>query len=176
MKKTSNTCPCGSDIDYQNCCEPLHIHVDSGQIIANTPLQLMRSRYSAFALKNFDYILKTHHPNYLNGLTLASLNIGPHPHWLRLEVLEHHQNAAHCTQADSSSIAQQTQDTVTFKAWYKLKGEIDAIYERSEFIYQAGRWYYSQGQQMTAKLPGRNDPCVCHSGKKFKQCCLKSLL
>jgi hypothetical protein len=26
-----------------------------------------------------------------------------------------------------------------------------------------------------AKLPGRNAPCVCGSGKKFKKCCLRKI-
>lgn len=160
------SCPCGSVKHYQDCCKPLHIHVDCGQQIADSPEQLMRSRYCAFVLKNFDYIIKTHHPDFLGDLTLANLQRGPHPHWLGLDVLDSREQLA---------APGQREGTVTFKAWYKLEGEIDAIYECSEFIHQQGRWYYTQGRQMTAKLPSRNDPCVCHSGKKFKQCCLKTL-
>lgn len=160
------SCPCGSTKNYQDCCKPLHIHVDGGEKIADSPEQLMRSRYCAFVLKNFDYIIKTHHPDFLEDLTLASLQRGPHPHWLGLDVLDSSE------QLDASG---QREGTVTFKAWYKLEGEIDAIYECSEFVHQQGRWYYTQGRQMRTKLPGRNDPCVCHSGKKFKQCCLKTL-
>ncbi|MCP3127350.1 YchJ family protein [Shewanella sp. KJ2020] len=160
------SCPCGSTKNYQDCCKPLHIHVDGGEQIADSPEQLMRSRYCAFVLKNFDYIIKTHHPDFLEDLTLASLQSGPHPHWLGLDVLDSRE------QLDASG---QREGTVTFKAWYKLEGEIDAIYECSEFVHQQGRWYYTQGRQMRTKLPGRNDPCVCHSGKKFKQCCLKTL-
>lgn len=120
----------------------------------------MRSRYSAFVMNNFDYILNTHHKAYLNGLTLAQLSAGPHMQWLGLDVIE----------ASPTSIADTT-GFVTFKAWYTFNGELDAIYERSEFIREHGQWYYTQGRQMTAKMPGRNDACVCHSGKKFKQCC-----
>ncbi|MGL5046562.1 MAG: YchJ family protein, partial [Shewanella sp.] len=68
MTVIEKNCPCGSRISYQKCCAPLHIHVDSGEVIARTPEQLMRSRYCAFVLKNFDYILKTHHPDFLRGL------------------------------------------------------------------------------------------------------------
>lgn len=85
----------------------------------------MRSRYCAFVLKNFDYIIKTHHAAYLDGLTLEQLQQGPHPEWLGLDVL----SANDTTQPDGSKFG-----TVTFKAWYKMSGEIDAIYERSEFI------------------------------------------
>lgn len=160
------TCPCGSAKHYQDCCKPLHIHVDCGERIADSPEQLMRSRYCAFVLKNFDYIIKTHHPDFLGDLTLAGLQSGPHPHWLGLDVLD---------ASEQLSITGYREGTVTFKAWYKLEGEIDAIYECSEFVHQQGRWYYTQGRQMRTTLPGRNDPCICHSGKKFKQCCLKTL-
>ena len=158
------TCPCGSQKIYQDCCQILHLGLDSGAQLATCPEQLMRSRYCAFVLKNFDYIIKTHHADFLEGLTLEQLQQGPHPEWLGLDVL----SADDTTQSDGSKGG-----TVTFKAWYKMNGEIDAIYERSEFIFEQGRWFYTQGHQMHAKLQGRNDPCVCHSGKKFKQCCMK---
>lgn len=158
-----NHCPCGSQKSYQNCCEALHLNVDSGAQVATCPEQLMRSRYCAFVLKNFDYIIKTHHVDFLGSLTLEQLKQGPNPNWLALEVLAANEEA----HPDGT-----LRGTVTFKAWYKLAGEIDAIYERSEFVFQQGRWYYTQGQQMHAKRPGRNDPCVCQRGKKFKQCCL----
>jgi SEC-C motif-containing protein len=161
-------CPCGSQKRYQDCCQPLHLNLEQGSCKAQTPEQLMRSRYSAFVLKNFDYILKTQHPDCVGDLTLASLNAGPHPDWLGLEVL-------HASQQESliDGMLHET-GTVTFKAWYKQDGELDAIYECSQFIRQDGLWYYTQGQQMATKLPTRNDPCVCHSGKKFKHCCLKT--
>lgn len=157
-------CPCGSQKPYQDCCQALHLGLDSGAQLATSPEQLMRSRYCAFTLKNFDYIIKAHHADYLDGLTLEQLQQGPHPHWLGLDVL----SADETIHADGRK-----HGTVTFKAWYKMSGEIDAIYERSEFIFEQDRWFYTKGHQMHAKLPGRNDPCVCHSGKKFKQCCLK---
>ena len=47
-------CPCGQG-DYQYCCQPLHV----GQAHAETASQLMRSRYSAFALQQIDYIVQT---------------------------------------------------------------------------------------------------------------------
>lgn len=157
-------CPCGSQKTYQDCCQTLHLGLDSGEQLAKSPEQLMRSRYCAFVLKNFDYVIKTHHADFLNDLTLEQLQQGPHPQWLGLDVL----SADETIHPDNSK-----HGTVTFKAWYKLSSDIDAIYERSEFIFEQGRWYYTEGHQMHAKLPGRNDPCVCHSGKKFKQCCLK---
>jgi SEC-C motif domain protein len=119
----------------------------------------MRSRYCAFVLKDYDYLLRTHAPEYLNGLTREALSAEPLPHWLALEVM------------DTKNTADEGQ--VTFKAWYRLRQEVDAIYERSSFIRRQGQWFYTQGVQMQARLPGRNELCVCRSGKKFKHCCAK---
>ena len=49
-------CPCGTGLDYKDCCEPLHLGV-----YPENALQLMRSRYSAYALHQVDYIIRTTH-------------------------------------------------------------------------------------------------------------------
>ena len=49
-------CPCGSGASYGRCCGPLHQGIQR----AATAEQLMRSRYSAFALKQVDYLIATH--------------------------------------------------------------------------------------------------------------------
>ena len=49
-------CPCGSGQRYAVCCAPLH----QGLVMADTAEQLMRSRYSAFAKGQVDYLIKTH--------------------------------------------------------------------------------------------------------------------
>jgi SEC-C motif-containing protein len=59
MKISVNSlCPCHSDKKYKKCCQPYH----KG---ANPPnaMLLMRSRYSAFALGNAEYIMATTHPD-----------------------------------------------------------------------------------------------------------------
>ena len=52
-------CPCNSGKDYRVCCGLYH----EGEV-APTPTALMRSRYSAFALENADYLLATWHKDY----------------------------------------------------------------------------------------------------------------
>ncbi|HBK2505915.1 TPA: SEC-C domain-containing protein [Escherichia coli] len=47
-------------------------------------------------------------------------------------------------------------------------GKTGAIIERSRFLKENGQWYYIDG---TRPQFGRNDPCPCGSGKKFKKCC-----
>ena len=60
MKKiSSNTsCPCGSGVKYKKCCLVYHKGA-----VAKTAELLMRSRYSAYAVNNASYIIKTTHPN-----------------------------------------------------------------------------------------------------------------
>ena len=55
--KSSRPCPCHSGNPYGSCCEPLHLRA----VIAPSPERLMRSRYSAFALKLIPYLYETMH-------------------------------------------------------------------------------------------------------------------
>ncbi|EAX7120348.1 hypothetical protein AIW16_22500, partial [Salmonella enterica] len=57
---------------------------------------------------------------------------------------------------------------VSFIARFSEQGKTGAIIERSRFIKENGQWYYIDG---TRPQLGRNDPCPCGSGKKFKKCC-----
>ena len=57
---------------------------------------------------------------------------------------------------------------VSFVARFTEGGKIGAIIERSRFLKENGQWYYIDG---TRPQFGRNDPCPCGSGKKFKKCC-----
>ncbi|MEA2050584.1 MAG: YchJ family metal-binding protein, partial [Campylobacterota bacterium] len=55
MKLSLNSkCPCGSGNKYKKCCQPFH-----KGILPQTALQLMRSRYCAFSITNYKYIIKT---------------------------------------------------------------------------------------------------------------------
>ncbi|QSX35145.1 YchJ family protein [Shewanella avicenniae] len=148
-------CPCGSGTEYVNCCGQLH----QQQATAQTPEQLMRSRYSAFVLKQYQYLLDTHHADFCGALTVAQLAQAQPEQWLSLNVEAH---------SMSANVGQ-----VRFCAWYRDGGTIDAIHEQSNFVLEDGRWFYTDGELLKVSLPGRNDPCVCGSGKKFKQCCLK---
>ena len=53
--KDQSSCPCGGR-SYGLCCRPLH----RGERRASSAEQLMRSRYSAFARREVDYLLATH--------------------------------------------------------------------------------------------------------------------
>ncbi|MDO6640669.1 MULTISPECIES: YchJ family protein [unclassified Shewanella] len=151
-------CPCGSDSTYEDCCKPYHSNVQ----VAATAEILMRSRYCAFVLQHYPYLIETHHANYRGGLSINDLSQGAElTRWLGLEVINFEPQ-------DELATA-----TVTFKAWFYHDGEIDAIYEKSQFVREDAKWFYTTGEQFNADLPKRNDPCICHSGKKFKACCMK---
>ncbi|WOG30411.1 YchJ family metal-binding protein [Endozoicomonas sp. 8E] len=49
-------------------------------------------------------------------------------------------------------------------------GREEAHHERSDFIREQGRWYFIYPDIPTS-LPGRNEACLCGSGKKYKKCC-----
>lgn len=147
------TCYCHSGLDYQQCCQRYH----QGEL-APTPAALMRSRYSAFVLGLSEYLYQTHHPEYRQGLTVEQLS-QQDVEWIKLKII---------FQAISPD---ERFGIVEFKAWYQNMNTRLCLHERSEFIKQGQRWFYTTGQ-MNPQAIGRNDPCPCKSGKKFKQCCL----
>ncbi len=119
----------------------------------------MRSRFCAFVYKEYNYLITTHHPEHLNGLTSDELAKGGETQWLSLEII-------------SSSISNRG-GQVKFQAWYDGDNGIDAIHELSDFVCEDGNWLYTKGEQYEAIFPKRNQKCICGSGKKFKQCCSK---
>ncbi|MDF0377226.1 MULTISPECIES: YchJ family metal-binding protein [unclassified Methylophilus] len=118
-----HACPCYSGNAYAACCQPLHQGLP-----APDAERLMRSRYSAYALRLPDYILQTWHtetrPNSLTQADLQGIK------WLKLEVLAHHQQDA-------------THAEVTFVATYQSgQQKKTTMTEHSRFEYLDGRWLY----------------------------------
>src|ERR1700739_1844489 len=96
-------CPCGLADDYKSCCGRLH----SGTP-APTAESLMRSRYSAFAVGDVGYLLRTWHPSGRPG----ALTLDPALRWTRLAVLETHEGGFF-----------DTAGTVRFRAIYVKDGQ-----------------------------------------------------
>ena len=119
----------------------------------------MRSRYSAFVLGLGDYLVHSWHPDHLGGLTADQLS-QTDTRWDWLDIL-----AAQGGPLDDTGM-------VEFKAWFREGDDRHCLHERSRFVRHQGRWVYTDGEQDPAPLRvGRNDPCPCGSGKKFKKCC-----
>ncbi|MCO7223108.1 YchJ family protein [Pleionea sp. CnH1-48] len=156
-------CPCGSEAQFKDCCEPFILKT----AIPQTTEQLMRSRYSAFVTVEPEYLLETHHPEHHNGLTVQSLEESArNTQWIKLKVV------------DSEGGEQEQQGYVEFKAWLLEAGKKFVHHEKSYFEKIDGRWHYTRGDFLGGSTnsaikvkAGRNDPCPCGSGKKYKKCC-----
>jgi len=154
-------CPCGSGNNLKQCCE----QYIKGDVLPPTPEALMRSRYTAFTLEDIHYIKNT-----MKGKALLKADIDETSawmgqcQWLNLEVVK--------TQIRNPKLGM-----VHFIATYEQNGEKHKIEEISEFKKIGNKWFYTQGRQLKNIDPnqkpkvGRNEPCTCGSGKKFKQCC-----
>lgn len=160
------SCPCCSGKAYEACCEPYL----KGDAIPATPEALMRSRYSAFVHADIDYIINTHDPAGRDDLDRESnLKWARDSEWLGLEVLR--------TEAGGP---EDDTGVVEFVARYRQGGTERRHHEISTFTRKEDRWYFSDGHppkpetfiRQEAKI-GRNDPCPCGSGKKYKKCCLR---
>jgi len=118
-------CPCGSGMMYVECCGPLH----GGTVTASTALGLMRSRYSAFAVRDTRYLLATWHPE----TRPASVDLDPAVEWRRLRIL----NWSDGSEDDDVGM-------VEFVAhyWDSTRRQYGRQHENSRFARQARRWFY----------------------------------
>jgi SEC-C motif-containing protein len=122
------TCPCGSNLNYANCCKISH----NNPSFIKTAELLMRSRYTAFTMHNGDYLINTHHSSTrfkVNKLELE--NWSKSVTWIKLEVLE--------TKMGGEN---DNEGTVYFKAHFIEKGEKQYIEENSLFNKEFGEWKY----------------------------------
>lgn len=99
---------------------------------ASSPESLMRSRYSAYALGNEDYLLKTWHPD----TRPASIDRSGPTQWIGLQVLH---------TANAPSVADDDTALVEFVARYRINGKAGRLHEISRFLLEDGRWYYLNG-------------------------------
>ena len=124
----SAPCPCGSDLSYAACCQPLH----RGEEKADTAERLMRSRYTAYAYRIVDYLVNTAHPDTRSKRLREELltTIGQ-ADWLYLRILSSNRGG----QSDK-------QGKVEFVAGYFLDGEQLEMREHSRFKRYQGEWKY----------------------------------
>lgn len=138
------------------CCAPYL----RGQCAAPTAEKLMRSRYTAYCLKNIDYLWQTEHPSQRHPQSRQLISATAHRlQWLGLSVL--------ATQAGQR---EDTTGMVEFAAWYQEGRQRGQLHERSQFVREQGKWFYLTGDILPPYQPKPQEPCWCHSGKKFKQC------
>lgn len=157
-------CPCGSGNPYSECCK----QIISGDRSAETAEQLMRARYSAYVFAEMDFIFESTHPDHRQGYDHAGTKEWAETaEWLGLEIIETNRGEA------GDSVGE-----VEFIARFTEKGESREHHEAGQFKRKDGRWCFTEGRMvrqkpLTAAKVGRNDPCTCGSGLKFKKCCGK---
>jgi SEC-C motif-containing protein len=165
MTASITDCPCGSGQSYSACCEPFI----TGAAIAPTPEATMRSRYTAFAVVNIDYLHDTLASDQRHDFSRDDAEKwARNSKWLGLEI--------HGTTGGGP---EDSEGTVDFTARFKMDGRNEAHREISLFRREGDRWAYVEGQiggpkqeqRRVAVKAGRNDPCPCGSGKKYKKCC-----
>jgi SEC-C motif-containing protein len=139
-----------------------------GQKVPQSAVELMATRYVAYATGAIDYLLDTHDPKTRSEADRkATEEWSKRADWRGLEVLGSERGGP-----DDET------GQVEFIARYAIDGVEYAHHERSEFRKVEGRWYFVNGEKVSAPpirrttpKVGRNDPCSCGSGKKFKKCC-----
>lgn len=155
-------CPCGSGNLFETCCEP----IIRRQQLAPTAERLMRARFTAHVAEDDAFL---HHSYWVT--TKKPFHAEAHGGslgWTRLEIHSHEAGS------------QPDQAFVEFSAYYvDGDGPEGILRELSEFKRVNGEWFYSKlvrsgppPKRGTGPKVGRNDPCPCGSGKKYKQCCL----
>jgi SEC-C motif-containing protein len=121
-------CVCGSGKPYDDCCGPLLARTRP----AASPEALMRSRYAAYVLKDFDYIVETTDPEMR-------------------DLFDHDANRAWMEQSTFADLLvlesneKGSRGTVEFVARFSRDGTEQTHHERSQFRKHRGQWYFSEG-------------------------------
>ena len=169
-------CPCGSDNTYEACCGPFI----SGSAVADTAEKVMRSRYTAHTLGEIDYIKNTMTPENRKAFDPESTKKWcEESKWKGLKIISTKKGGP----SDHNGV-------VEFVATYERQGVGVDHHEISEFKKSKdGQWQFVDGEAhehkegeghhdhpkvqtvvRTGAKIGRNDPCHCGSGKKYKKC------
>lgn len=143
-------CPCGTGSNYGACCGRLI----SGAAKARTAEELMRSRYSAYALGDLDYIFRTWHPKTrpadvspASGVTFAGLQIG--------EIV--------------AGGPEDDLGVVEFTARLRGPDGLAEMHERSRFSRRAGHWMYVDGAIPDVEPGGAHGAQVHRAAGEFGQ-------
>lgn len=158
LNALNGVCPCDSQKHYLSCCEPFI----TGKQNPATPEALMRSRYTAYTIAYIDYIKVTMRGSVLRDFQeMDAKRWAKRVTWIKLDVMQ-------------SIIENTNRGYVEFEASFVESSRLKSIHEKSEFIREEGRWYYTGGTHLptthTEQLVSRNTNCPCGRYRKFKNC------
>ena len=128
----NSSCPCGSTKKYKKCCKVYH---DGKKPFK--ALDLMKSRYTAYAICNSEYIVQTTHKNnsdYTKDISTWKLSIedfSKYSEFRSLKILDF---------IDGDSEAY-----VTFQASIFQDNKDISFIEKSRFLKDNSKWYYVDG-------------------------------
>ncbi|HWA85751.1 MAG TPA: YchJ family protein [Opitutus sp.] len=156
-------CPCGSGRSYETCCEPI-----IAGAAAPTAEALMRSRYSAYAQHAFEHLGRSLSTAQRKDYSEADARRwSEKSEWLGLKILRTEKGGP-----------EDGEGLVEFSARFRSEGQEHEHLETAIFTREDGKWVYAgqeapRGTTVRRETPkvGRNDPCPCGSGKKYKKCC-----
>ena len=160
-----STCPCGTGEPLEACCGRF---ID-GSARPERAEELMRARYTAHTTGEMDFILATHHPATRSGIDEnATASWASESEWLGLDILD----------VEGGGPDDET-GRVEFTARYRDSARKRHVHhELGVFERYHGQWYFRDAEmpavgQFRREVPkqGRNEPCACGSGRKFKKCC-----
>lgn len=128
----------------------------------------MRARYTAYAEGEVKFLGTSLQAADRDSFDLASAKEwADSAKWSGLEIV-----------ATERGDVEDSDGFVEFKAHYTVNDQAQEHHERARFARENGHWVFVEGR-VIGRDPyrreepkiGRNDPCACGSGKKFKKCC-----
>lgn len=156
-------CPCDLQKPYADCCEPIIKGLKTPAFAAD----LMRARYSAFVKQEIDFILASISPARKKEFDRKGIEEwSKNTDWAGLEIVSTEKGGP-----DDSK------GQVEFIASFREKEVVEKHHELATFVKHNDAWFFDDGRTPPVKPVkldgpkiGRNDPCHCGSGKKFKKC------
>ena len=162
----SEFCPCGSKLEFDQCCEPFLLDTKK----PGTATELMRTRYTAYAMGFVEFLYKTSSAKVKKEFDAdSSRKWAESATWTGIEIIN-----------EVEGTAEDTKGTVEFTAHYTVNETDFNHHEKAYFAKTNGEWFFMDGkifgpepERREEPKTGRNDPCICGSGKKYKKCCDK---
>jgi SEC-C motif-containing protein len=161
-KDQDQTCPCCSGVAFADCCEP----IINGERESQTAEELMRARYAAFATGAIDFIVASTHSRTRPEIDLQDIrDWSLTSTWRGLQIID-------------TKTVDENQAHVSFDAQFTKAGKDLSHREKALFEREQGKWRFVTGDELknptvryeTPRI-GRNEPCPCGSGRKYKKCC-----
>jgi SEC-C motif-containing protein len=131
----SARCPCGTGLAYGECCGPFL----GGEALPPTAERLMRSRFTAYAVRDRAYLLHTWHPT----TRPSDLILDADTEWFRLDIIGRTAGGL----LDSTG-------TVDFRAYHRTAGVRGEQRENSRFTRVDRRWCYLDAAAGTIATTG----------------------